>query len=136
MQSLSYPFLTNPELEFLDTKTRPEPFAWPVRVYYEDTDAQGLAYFANYFKFMERARTEWLRSLGVEQDALMRDDRRVLVVVDTQADFLEPARFNDELLVTVNLVSLARASFLIEQQIFRNSLDGALLCRAQRGQHY
>ncbi len=136
MQPLSFPFLTNPELEFLDTKTCQDPFAWPVRVYYEDTDAQGLVYFANYFKFMERARTEWLRSLGIEQDALMRDDRRVFVVVDTQADFREPARFNDELLVTVNLVSLARASFLIEQQIFRNSLDGTLLCRAQRGQHY
>ncbi len=129
MQPLSFPFLTNPELEFLDTKTCQDPFAWPVRVYYEDTDAQGLVYFANYFKFMERARTEWLRSLGIEQDALMRDDRRIFVVVDTQADFREPARFNDELLVTANLVSLSRASFLIEQQIFRNSLDGALLCR-------
>ena len=129
MQLLSYPCLINPEPEFLDTNNRQKPFAWPVRVYYEDTDAQGLVYFANYFKFMERARTEWLRSLGVEQDTLMGDDRRVFVVVDTQADFLEPARFNDELLVTVNLVSRARASFLIEQQIFRNSLDGALLCR-------
>ena len=104
-------------------------FTWPVRVYYEDSDAQGLVYFANYFKFMERARTEWLRALGVEQDVLLYQQRRFFVVVDTQADFLAPARFNDELVVTAGLLSLARASFLIEQRIFRNNLDGDLLCR-------
>ena len=113
----------------MNTETRQRPFAWPVRVYYEDTDAQGLVYYANYFKFMERARTEWLRSLGVEHDTLMRDDRRIFVVVGTEADFLEPARFNDELLVTASLSNLARASFSIEQNIFRKSLDGTLLCR-------
>lgn len=113
----------------MDKETSQEPFAWPVRVYYEDTDAQGLVYYANYFKFMERARTEWLRSLGVEHDTLMRDDRQIFVVVGTQADFLEPARFNDELLVTASLSNLARASFSIEQNIFRRSLDGTLLCR-------
>ena len=104
-------------------------FTWPVRVYYEDSDAQGLVYFANYFKFMERARTEWLRALGVEQDVLLYQRKRFFVVVDTQADFLAPARFNDELSVTAGLISLARASFLIEQKIFRNDLDGDLLCR-------
>lgn len=106
-----------------------EQFAWPVRVYYEDTDAQGLVYFANYFKFMERARTEWLRSLDVEQDTLLSKDRRCFVVADTQADFLAPAKFNDELLVTAELCSRARASFLIEQKIYRGRLDGDLLCR-------
>jgi acyl-CoA thioester hydrolase len=100
-----------------------------VRVYYEDSDAQGLVYFANYFKFMERARTEWLRALGVEQDVLLYEKRRFFVVVDTQADFLVPARFNDELVVTAGLISLARASFLIEQKIFRDHPDGELLCR-------
>jgi acyl-CoA thioester hydrolase len=104
-------------------------FSWPVRVYYEDSDAQGLVYFANYFKFMERARTEWLRALGVEQDVLLWERRRFFVVVDTQSDFLVPARFNDELIVTAGLISLARASFLIEQKIFRDNLDGELLCR-------
>lgn len=113
----------------MDNTTRHETFSWPIRVYYEDTDAQGLVYFANYFKFMERARTEWLRSMGVEQDELMSKERRVFVVVDTRADFLVPARFNDELLVTVHLLRLARASFLIEQKIFRHSLGGALLCK-------
>jgi acyl-CoA thioester hydrolase len=109
--------------------TTSQPFAWPVRVYYEDSDAQGLVYFANYFKFMERARTEWLRSLGVEQDVLLASERRFFVVVDANAEFLSPARFNDELLVTAKLHSLSRASFLIEQKIFRNSLDGELLCQ-------
>ncbi|MGH8194352.1 MAG: YbgC/FadM family acyl-CoA thioesterase [Woeseiaceae bacterium] len=106
-----------------------EPFAWPVRVYYEDSDAQGLVYFANYFKFMERARTEWLRALGLEQDVLLREKRRFFVVVDCQAEFLLPARFNDQLVVTASLISLARASFSIEQKIFRNQRDGELLCR-------
>ena len=119
--------MTNPEP--VNQETTREHFAWPVRVYYEDTDAQGLVYYANYFKFMERARTEWLRSLGVEQDALMREKRQIFVVVDTRAEFLKPASFNDQLLVTAGIDNISRASFLIEQNIFHNSLDGALLCR-------
>jgi len=113
----------------LDIDTHQEPFAWPVRVYYEDTDAQGLVYFANYFKFMERARTEWLRILGVEQDVLLNQDRRHFVVIDTSAEFLKPARFNDELMATARLVGLTRATFSIAQNIYRNSLDGDLLCK-------
>ncbi len=104
-------------------------FVWPVRVYYEDSDAQGVVYYANYFKFMERARTEWIRSLGVEQDTLMRKDRRIFVVVDTTAEFLSPARFNDLLVVTVRLTDLSRATFSMGQDIFRNNIDGELLCR-------
>lgn len=106
-----------------------EPFAWPVRVYYEDTDAQGRVYFANYFKFMERARTEWLRYLGVEQDVLLNSGRRFFVVVDTQADFLKPANFNDELLVTVELQKVSRASFWLAQKIYRKSTENELLCQ-------
>jgi acyl-CoA thioester hydrolase len=104
-------------------------FVWPVRVYYEDSDAQGVVYYANYFKFMERARTEWIRSLGVEQDTLMRTERRIFVVVDTTAEFLSPARFNDQLAVTVRLTDLSRATFSMGQDIFRNNIDGELLCR-------
>jgi len=107
------------------------PFAWPVRVYYEDTDAQALVYYANYFKFMERARTEWIRSFGIEQDVLLQEQRRMFVVADTTTEFLAPAKFNDELMVTAGLLSQGRASFLIEQLIYRNSLDGELLCRGQ-----
>lgn len=104
-------------------------FAWPVRVYYEDTDAQGVVYYANYFRFMERARTEWLRALGVDQRALLNDSRRMFVVTATRADFLAPARFNDQIVVTARLAGLARASFDIEQNIYRDSLDGELLLR-------
>ncbi|MEQ9563679.1 MAG: tol-pal system-associated acyl-CoA thioesterase [Woeseiaceae bacterium] len=106
-----------------------QAFVWPLRVYYEDSDAQGVVYYANYFRFMERARTEWIRSLGVEQDVMMQRDRRIFVVVDTQARFISPARFNDMLAVTARLVELSRASFLIEQDIYRNNIDGELLCR-------
>ena len=105
------------------------PFAWPVRVYYEDSDAQGLVYYANYFKFMERARTEWIRALGVEQDVLLREQRRLFVVVETRAEFIQPARFNDRLVVTAALLERARASFLLQQLIHRESLDGDLICR-------
>lgn len=106
-----------------------KPFEWPVRVYYEDTDAQAVVYYANYFRFMERARTEWLRSLGVDQVALMQDDRRIFVVTETKAQFLQPAKLNDELMVTASLGRMTRATFEIEQNIYRNSLDGELLVR-------
>ena len=104
-------------------------FEWPVRVYYEDTDAQGVVYYANYFRFMERARTEWLRSLGVDQQKMLYQDRRMFVVVSTQADFVVPAEFNDELIVTASLRRLTRATFDIEQNIYRGSVDGTLLLR-------
>jgi acyl-CoA thioester hydrolase len=106
-----------------------EPFAWPVRVYYEDTDAQGVVYYANYFRFMERARTEWLRSLGVDQPKLMYEERRIFVVTETKAEFVVPAKFNDELVVTARLSNLTRATFEIEQNIYLDSLDGTLLCK-------
>lgn len=104
-------------------------FEWPVRVYYEDTDAQGVVYYANYFRFMERARTEWLRALGVDQKAMIDTERRIFVVVSTHAEFMTPAAFNDELIVTASLGRLTRASFEIEQNIYRESRDGALLLR-------
>jgi acyl-CoA thioester hydrolase len=106
-----------------------EPFEWPVRVYYEDTDAQGVVYYANYFRFMERARTEWLRALGVDQVAMMEQERRIFVVTETKAEFVTPARFNDEVVVTARLAGLTRATFEIEQNIYLDSLDGALVLR-------
>ncbi|MDJ0939624.1 MAG: tol-pal system-associated acyl-CoA thioesterase [Woeseiaceae bacterium] len=104
-------------------------FEWPVRVYYEDTDAQGVVYYANYFRFMERARTEWLRALGVDQEHMLNVERRMFVVVNTTLDFIVPARFNDELLVTASLGKLSRASFDIEQNIYRGGVDGEVCCR-------
>ena len=106
-----------------------EEFGWPIRVYYEDTDAQGVVYYANYFRFMERARTEWLRALGVDQRSLLNDERRIFVVTGTQAEFVAPARFNDEIVVTARLAGLTRATFDIEQNIYRDGLDGDLLLR-------
>jgi acyl-CoA thioester hydrolase len=106
-----------------------EPFEWPIRVYYEDTDAQGVVYYANYFRFMERARTEWLRALGVDQVAMMEQERRIFVVTETKAEFVAPARFNDQVVVTARLAGLTRATFDIEQNIYLDSLDGDLLLR-------
>ena len=106
-----------------------KPFTWPVRVYYEDTDAQGVVYYANYFRFMERGRTEWLRALGVDQVALMQDERRIFVVTETKAEFIAPARFNDEVVVTARLAGLTRATFDIEQNIYLGDPDGKLLLR-------
>ena len=104
-----------------------KPFKWPVRVYYEDTDAQGLVYYANYFRFMERARTEWLRSLGVDMVSMAEQEQRIFVVAEVQARFLVPARLNDELIVTARLLKLTRVSFDIEQNIYRGNSDGELL---------
>ncbi len=106
-----------------------KPFEWPVRVYYEDTDAQGVVYYANYFRYMERARTEWLRSLGVDQVHLLNDERRMFVVTETTAEFVAPAKFNDEVVVTARLSALARATFDIEQNVYLDNLQGTLLLR-------
>ena len=107
--------------------TDAKPFELPVRVYYEDTDAQGVVYYANYFRFMERARTEWLRSLGVDMVRLQEEDRRIFVVAEVNVKFHAPARLSDELVVTAGLKDLTRVAFDIEQKIFRNSTDGDLL---------
>jgi acyl-CoA thioester hydrolase len=109
--------------------TAPEqpPFHWPVRVYYEDTDAQGVVYYANYFRFLERARTEWLRALGVDMVALMEEQRRIFVVAEVQVKFLAPARLNDQLIVSAQLSNLTRVSFDIEQNIYRDTIDGEQL---------
>ena len=104
-------------------------FQWPIRVYYEDTDAQGVVYYANYFRYLERARTEWLRSLGVDMVALMEHDRRIFVVAEVQSKFLAPARLSDQLIVTARLAQLTRVAFDIEQNIYRDSLDGELLLK-------
>ncbi len=107
-------------------------FRWPVRVYYEDTDAAGIVYYANYFRFMERARTEWLRHLGYEQDDLRRDHGIVFVVRHAEADYHEPARFNDLLWVTGELVDHGRSALNIRQEVLRQD-DGRLLCSGRVG---
>lgn len=94
-------------------------FHWPVRVYWEDTDAGGVVYYANYLKFMERARSEWLRALGFEQDALRDEAGVVFVVRRVEIDYLSPARFNEQLDVSVSLHQAGRASLSVQQALTR-----------------
>jgi acyl-CoA thioester hydrolase len=103
------------------------PFSWPVRIYWEDTDAGGIVYYANYFKFMERARTEWLRAAGIEQLPLKERHGMMFVVVDLEAHYRKPARYGDELQITCAIADRSRASLTFQQRIFRSSLDGELL---------
>ncbi len=101
-------------------------FHWPVRVYYEDTDAGGVVFYANYLKFFERARTEMLRDMGFEQDQLIAEQNVIFVVRAVQVDYLMPARFNESLDVTAEITSAKKVSLSFEQLITRN---GELLCK-------
>ena len=100
-------------------------FGWPLRVYWEDTDAGGIVFYANYLKFFERARTEWLRHLGVEQQALRQATGGMFVVSETQVKYHRPAQLDDLLRVTARMGEAGRASLVIEQQAWR---DTTLLC--------
>jgi acyl-CoA thioester hydrolase len=104
-------------------------FRQTLRVYWEDTDATGVVFYANYLKFFERARTEWLRSLGFEQQRMLEDSGAMFVVAATSVRYLRPARLDDLLDVTVTLGNAGLASLNIEQQIWRSSVacDGPLL---------
>jgi acyl-CoA thioester hydrolase len=97
-----------------------QPFRLPVRVYYEDTDAAGVVYYANYLKFMERARTEWLAALGFPLAAFERDHGVVFVVHRCEIDFRIPARLNDSLEVTVELAKRGAAFLVARQDVYRN----------------
>ena len=105
------------------------PFSWPVRVYWEDTDAGGVVYHASYLRFMERARSEWLRAQGVDQSALREATGLAFMVRSMQLDFLRPALLDDELAVTVVVKEWRSASILFSQAIGR--AGGAELVRAQ-----
>lgn len=109
------------------TETRPDDdhdYQHTLRVYWEDTDAGGVVFYANYLKFFERARTEWLRSLGFGQEQLRTETGAMFVVTDTSVRYRQPARLDDELAVSVRVVERGRASLLISQRATRN---GAVL---------
>ncbi|MCF6236458.1 MAG: tol-pal system-associated acyl-CoA thioesterase [Gammaproteobacteria bacterium] len=116
-------------------------FKWPVRIYYEDTDSGGVVYYANYLKYMERARTEWLRSFGIEQPQLQEKHGVVFVVRSVALEYLRPARFNDFLQVTVVLKKCGKASMVMEQTVYRVTCstntklelndNGELLCQGR-----
>lgn len=96
------------------------PFTWRVRTYWEDTDAGGIVYYANYLKFMERARSEWLRAIGIEQGPLQREHGLMFVVVSAESHFQRPARYGDLLLVSCEVEKSTRASLTFKQDIFRD----------------
>lgn len=94
---------------------KPDAFHWPVRVYWEDTDAGGIVFYANYLKFFERARTEWLRHLGVNQHDLRETTGGMFVVSTSALNYLRPARLDDMLTISAELTQLSRASMTITQ---------------------
>lgn len=90
-----------------------------LRVYYEDTDLAGIVYYANYLKFIERGRSEWVRELGVDQVALKREAGIVFAVRRVEADYLRPAKFDDALVVTTRLSEVSGARFMVVQEVLR-----------------
>jgi acyl-CoA thioester hydrolase len=95
------------------------PFTHPIRVYWEDTDAGGIVFYANYLKFFERARTEWLRNLGVGQQALRERTGGMFVVLETTVAYQRPARLDDMVLVSAEVSQMGRASLSLQQQAWR-----------------
>ncbi len=93
-----------------------------IRVYWEDTDAGGVVFYANYLKFFERARTEWLRALGIEQRALQENTGSIFVVADVALRYLAPAKLDDLLTVTVKVLEVGKASIALEQQAWRGDV--------------
>ncbi len=104
-------------------------FVWPVRVYYEDTDAAGVVFYANYLNFMERARTEWLRKIGFEQDKLKQEKNILFAVRNVTIDYLKPAYFNELLSVRSKLIDQRPASLVFNQSIFND--NNVKLCVAE-----
>jgi acyl-CoA thioester hydrolase len=102
-------------------------FSWPIRVYYEDTDAGGVVFYANYLRFFERARTEMLRHFGFEQDVLRDQENLLFVVRSVAVDYLKPARFNEQIAVSAKVVEYKKTSLTFEQNITRQQ---DLLCTA------
>ena len=106
------------------------PFTIPVRVYWEDTDAGGVVYHASYLRFMERARSDSLRSRGIDQSALLQDERRQFAVVDANIRYHRPARYDDMLLVSVRVEELRGASIVMQQEVRRDAAGNELLISA------
>ncbi len=111
-----------------DARLAPCPYHHSLRVYWEDTDAGGVVFYANYLKFFERARTEWLRAMGLGQQRLRDDTGAIFIVTDTTLRYLAPARLDDLLDITVATTDQGRASMALAQQAWR---DTTLLCEGQ-----
>ncbi len=113
------------------SSSRASEFSWPLRVYYEDTDVSGVVYHANYLKFFERARTEWLRTIGYSQESLRHELRVAFTVSHVAVAFRSPARLDDELIATVAITELKRASLVMTQQLRLGEAGGRLLAEAE-----
>jgi len=96
-------------------------FHWPLNVYYEDTDAGGVVYYANYLKFLERARTEWLRSKGINQHQVSKDYGALFAVRSVSIDYKQPAHLGDQLAVSVEVLDVRKASLNMKQNILNNN---------------
>jgi acyl-CoA thioester hydrolase len=107
-----------------------EVFVWPIRIYYEDTDVSGVVYHANYLRYFERARTEWLRHQGVSQENLRTHYGIAFTVANMEIIFRAPARLDDALEVTVELKTLKRASLIFRQTLRHAAVPERLLCEA------
>ncbi|MEZ5886637.1 MAG: tol-pal system-associated acyl-CoA thioesterase [Paracoccaceae bacterium] len=112
---------------------------FPIRVYYEDTDLAGIVYYANYLKFIERGRSEWVRALGVDQGQLKREEGIVFAVRRVEADYLKPARFDDELTVVTRPLGASGARIQLEQEVLRAgerlfTAQVTLVCLTEAGQ--
>jgi len=104
-----------------------DKFIWPIRVYYEDSDAGGVVYHSNYLNFMERARTEWLRNKGFNQTALKQQYNLIFAVRKISVDYLKPAFFDDLLTITVQIIKIGKASIIMAQQVQR---EAEIICTA------
>lgn len=113
-------------------ETDAPPFTWMVRIYYEDTDVAGVVYYANYLKYMERARTEWLRQMGHDHSLMQQQHNVAFVVKSTTIEYLKPARLNDVVQVSTHLIELGRCKLVVSQNIFRQEeqLTGATVTLA------
>jgi acyl-CoA thioester hydrolase len=105
-----------------------QPFSWPIRVYYEDTDSGGVVYYANYLRFLERARTEWLRALGFSQGKLAAEEGVLFVVRAVGVEYIKPSFFDDNLRVTVELAKVGASLMVVAQQVMR---EGEVLVTAE-----
>ena len=95
------------------------PHLFPIRVYYEDTDMAGIVYYANYLKYIERARSDWVRSLGIDQNAMREEQGVVFVVRRVEADYLTPARFDDTLMVQTHVTAVTGVRLIMAQEVLR-----------------
>ena len=102
-------------------------FSWPIRVYWEDTDGGGVVFYANYLKYMERARTEWLRALGFHQRRLQSEQGIMFVVTSLSVNYIQPAQLDDELVVVSEMPEVGGASFSFRQRIVRKDAPGVML---------